>query len=73
MILSILWTRPAENPYVRTSVHNSAHLFILLVPFQLSFFFWAKLGLFLLFSFAFIFASLITHICVSVIENECFA
>ena len=46
-------------------------LFILLFFFQLSFFLWTKLGLFLLFLFAFIFTSLITHICFPVIENEC--
>jgi hypothetical protein len=31
----------------------------------------SKLGLFLLFPFSFIFTSFITHICFSVIENEC--
>ena len=48
-----------------------AYLFILLFFFLFSFFLWTKLGLFLLFPFAFIFTSLITHICFSVIENEC--
>ena len=50
---------------------SGASLFILLVLFQFSFFLWSKLGLFLLFPFAFIFTSLITHICFSVIEKEC--
>ena len=50
---------------------NGAYLFILLFVFQFSFFLWTKLGLFLLFPFAFIFTSLITHICFSVIENDC--
>lgn len=52
-------------------VHFGADLFLLLFPFQLSLFLGAKQGLFLLFPFAFIFTSLITHICFSVIENEC--
>ncbi len=50
---------------------NGASLFILLVLFQFPLFLWSKLGLFLLFPFAFIFTSLITHICFSVIEKEC--
>ena len=54
-------------------VHFGAYLFLLLFPFQLSFFLGAKQGLFLLFLFAFIFTSLVTHICFSVIENECFS
>ncbi len=53
------------------TVHNGAYLFILLFSFQFSFFLRSKLGLFLLFLFAFIFTSFITHICFSVIENEC--
>ena len=53
------------------TVHNGACLFILLFFFQFSFFLWTKLSLFLLFPFAFIFTSLITHICFSVVENEC--
>ena len=52
-------------------VHFGAYLFLLLFPFQLSFFLGAKQGLFLLFPFAFIFTSLVTHICFSVIENKC--
>ena len=52
-------------------MHNGAYLFILLFSFQFSFFLWTTLGLFLLFPFAFIFTSHITHICFSVIENEC--
>jgi len=50
----------------RRSVHNGAHLFILLFSFQFTFFLWRKLGFFLLFPFAFIFTSLITHSCISV-------
>ncbi len=50
---------------------DGAYLFILLFVFQFSFFLWTKLGLFLLFPFPFIFTSFITHICFSVIENEC--
>jgi len=45
--------------------------FILLVLLQFSFFLCTKLGLFLLFPFSFIFTSLITHFCFSVIKNEC--
>ena len=48
---------------------DGAYLFILLFFFQFSLFLWTKLGLFLLFPFAFIFTSLITHICFSWIEN----
>ena len=55
----------------KLTVHNGAYLFILLLPFQLSFFFWSKLRLFLLFPFAFIFTSFITHASFSGIENEC--
>jgi len=50
---------------------DGAYLFILFIFFQFSFFLWTKLSLFLVFPFAFIFTSLITHICFSVIENEC--
>ena len=53
------------------TAHYGAYLFILLFFFQSSFFLGTNLGLFLLFPFAFIFTSLITHICFSVIENEC--
>ncbi len=53
------------------TVHNGACLFILLFFFQFPFFLWTKLGLLLFFPPAFIFASLITHICFSVIENDC--
>ena len=52
-------------------VHFGAYLFLLLFPFFLSFFLGAKQGLFLLFPFAFIFTSLVTHICFSLFENEC--
>jgi len=55
------------------TVHNGAYLFFLLFSFQLSFFLWTTLSLFLLFPFAFIFTSLVAHICSSVIENECSA
>ncbi len=51
------------------TVHISAHLFILLFSSQFSFFLWTPLRLFLFFPFAFIFASPVTHICFSVIEN----
>ena len=50
-------------------MQNDARLFVFLFFFQSSFFLWTKLGLFLLFPFAFIFTSLITHICFSVIER----
>ena len=49
--------------------HNGACRFILLFSFQFSFFLWTTLSLFLLFLSAFIFTSLITHVCFSVIEN----
>lgn len=49
-------------------MHNGTYLFILLFFLQSSFFPWTKLGIFLLFPFAFIITSLITHICFSVIE-----
>ena len=52
-------------------MHDGAYVFILLFLSQLSFFLWSTLRLFLLFPSAFIFTSLITHICFSVIENEC--
>ena len=55
------------------TVHNGAYLFFLIFSFQSSFFLWTTLSLFLLFFFAFIFTSLIAHICSSVIENECSA
>ena len=55
------------------TVHNGAYLFFRLFSFQSSFFLWTTLSLFLLFFFAFIFTSLIAHICFSVIENECSA
>ena len=52
-------------------MHHGVYLFILLFSFQFSFFLVGKLGLFLLFPFTFIFTSLITHVCFSVIENGC--
>ena len=51
-------------------MHNGANLFVPLFFFQLSFFRWTTLGFFLLFPFAFVSLSLVTHICFSVIENE---
>ena len=56
---------------LRAVVHDRAYLFILLFFFQFPFFLGRELRLFLLFPFAFIFTSLITHIYFSVIENEC--
>ena len=55
------------------TVQNGAYLLILLFSFQLSFFLWSTLSLFLMFFFVFVFTSLITHICFSTIENECSA
>ena len=43
---------------------------MLLFFFQFSLFLWTKLGLFLLFPFAFIPFSLITHICFSSVKND---
>jgi len=54
----------------RSSPDSTGHLFILFFFFQPSFFLWIKLGLFLLFPFAFILFSLITHICFSLLEND---
>ena len=50
------------------TVSTTGHLCILLIFFQLSFFLWIKLGLFLLFLFAFISFALITHIRFSLLE-----
>ena len=44
---------------------------ILLFSFQFPLLLGAKLGLFLLFLFAFVFTSLVAHVFFSVIENEC--
>ncbi len=52
------------------SPDSAGHLFILLFSFQFSFFHWIKLGLFLLFPFAFISFSLVTHIRFSLPEND---
>ena len=52
------------RPYLR--------ILILLLLLQFSFFLRTTLRLFLCFLFAFIFTSLITHICFSLIENECY-
>ena len=60
----------SANPYQSpsTSTTNSTgQLSILLFPFQFPLFLWTKLGLFALFSFAFIFFSFITHICFSLL------
>ena len=51
------------------TVHNGAYLFILLFSFQLSFFLLSKLGLFLVFLFAFILLSFVTHIWCSFLEK----
>ena len=51
------------------TLHKGVCFFILLLSFQLSFFLWTTLSLFLLFLSAFIFASLSAHIGFSVIEN----
>ena len=54
------------------SVSFDAYLFLLLLfPFHLSFFLGAKQGFFLLFPFAFIFTSPVTHICSSLFKKEC--
>jgi len=56
----------AENsPEYFGAPDTAGQLFILLFFFQSSFFLWSKLGLFLLFSFAFISFSTIAHICFS--------
>jgi len=51
------------------ALHKGGRFIPLLLSFQLSFFLWTTLSLFLLFLSAFIFASLIAHIRFSVIEN----
>lgn len=38
--------------------------------FQFAFFLWSERGLFLLFSFAFIFLSRVAHVCSSLVEND---
>ena len=38
-------------------------LLVLLLPLQLPFFLWSTLGFFLLFPFALVFASFVTHVC----------
>ncbi len=48
-----------------------AYLFLLLFLFQSSFFLLSKLGLLLVFPLPLVFTSFITHICFSVIEDEC--
>ena len=52
------------------SPDSAGHLFILLFFFQFSFFLYIKLGAFLLFPFAFISSSLVTHIRFSLPEND---
>ena len=51
-------------------VEYSEYSFILLFFLQFSFFLWTELSLFLLFPFAFVFTSLITHISFSVVAND---
>ncbi len=51
-------------------IRERLHLVILLFFFQFSFFLCTKLGLFLVFPFAFIPFSLITHICFSSLKND---
>jgi len=51
------------------TLHKGGCFILLLLSFQLSFFLWTTLSLFLLFPSAFIFASLIAHIGFSVIEK----
>ena len=53
-----------------STANTTGQLLILLFFFQSSFFLRIKHGLFLLFSFAFIFFSLIAHICFSLLEND---
>ncbi len=57
--------------YALLALGEQTRSFVFLFVLQLSFFLLTKLGLFLLFPFAFVFTSLITHICFSVVENEC--
>ena len=53
-----------------TATAFTGHLVIVLFFFQFSFFLWTKLGLFLVFPFAFIPFSLITHIRFSSLKND---
>jgi len=53
----------------KCALHKAGCFIPLLLSFQLSFFLWTTLSLFLLFPSAFIFTSLIAHIGFSVIEN----
>ncbi len=53
----------------KCALHKAGCFIPLLLSFQLSFFLWSTLSLFLLFLSAFIFTSLITHIGFSMIEN----
>jgi len=54
----------------KSSPDSTGHLFILLFFFQSSFFLWTMHGLFMLFPFAFILFSLITHIYFSLLGND---
>jgi hypothetical protein len=64
----VVLTRDLRRKKFWPSEIDGANLFLLLLlSFQLSFFLWSTLGFFLLFPSAFIFASLVTHICFSVI------
>jgi len=58
-----------EQMFLRRSPDSTGQLFLLFF-FQFSFFLWTKMGLFLLFPFAFIFFPLITHIYFSLLEND---
>jgi hypothetical protein len=57
--------------YVPLPSGSTIHFF-LLFSFQFSFFLWTKVGLFLLFPFAFIFLPFIAHIYFSFLENDLF-
>lgn len=61
---------PHQTPALLLEL-DGAHLSTLLFLLQFSFFLWTELGLLLLFPFAFVFTSLVTHICLSMIENKC--
>ena len=57
-------------PTITNDRNGTGYLVIVLFFFQFSFFLWTKLGLFLVFPFAFIPFSLITHICFSSLKND---
>ena len=60
------WENPSSCGFMPL---NAGHL-LLLFFFQFSFFLWTKLGFFLLFLFAFVSFSFITHVCFSLFESE---